>query len=548
MRIKTDLDTKMLARILDKQMHDALRHLVEKEFKPEVIVDIGAGSGFWSKGAGIFFKEAEIFMIDPLIENEEKLNLMCETDPRYHYILTAVGSEPGYRTMNVTPDHDGSSLLNYYAGEDTSWQRRVPVATLDQLLSEGRIKSPNLVKIDVQGFEMRVLQGGQKVFDTAEVFIIEINLFEFMPECPRAHEVIAFMADRGFFLFDVAGSLRRPLENDLAQLDLVLVSAKSPMVGSNKWMRYIRGPLVSVILCTYNPRMDILEWTLDSLEKQTLPKSEFELIIVDNNSIPALDEKKLRHGRSLSLHIIREPRQGLTFSRCAGIAEAKSNLLVFVDDDNHLDADYLENAVRITEKAPKIGLYGGISEGVFEKPVPGWKEKLLPYLGVRDYGPEPIISYEDCWGEWEPIGAGMVSRRDVADEFVQVIKTTPIAGALGRKGSALLSGEDSLFARVANRLGYSCSYQPSVKLSHFMKESRLKYHHLSRTLEGHGRSFVILQTVTGKTTEALGFFRVCYILSRRLFGRVRRLGLRAGVIQWFWDYGFVQESRRKKER
>ena len=49
-------------------------------------------------------------------------------------------------------------------------------------------------------------------------------------------EVITFMADRGVFLFDVAGSLRRPLENDLAQLELVFVSASSPMVSSNRWM------------------------------------------------------------------------------------------------------------------------------------------------------------------------------------------------------------------------------------------------------------------------------------------------------------------------
>ena len=305
---------------------------------------------------------------------------------------------------------------------------------------------------------------------------------------------------------------------------------------------------VSVILCTYNPRIDLLEWALDSIGQQTLSKAHFELIIVDNNSAPPISEEAVKENRSIRLRLIREPRLGLSFARCAGITAAEADLLVFVDDDNYLDPDYLENTLRIAREEPKIGLYGGIAKGVLERSIPEWKEKLLPYLGVRDYGPRAITSKNEYWGKWEPIGAGMVARRDVAEGFVQVIKTTPIAGALGRKGSALLSGEDSLFARVANRLGYSCSYQPSLKLSHFMKESRLKYHHLSRTLEGHGRSFVILQTVTGKTTEALGFFRVCYILSRRLFGRVRRLGLRAGVIQWFWDYGFVQESRRKKER
>ena len=45
---------------------------------------------------------------------------------------------------------------------------------------------------------------------------------------------------------------------------------------------------VSVILCTYNPRIDLLEWAVDSIGQQTLSKAHFELIIVDNNSDSSL--------------------------------------------------------------------------------------------------------------------------------------------------------------------------------------------------------------------------------------------------------------------
>jgi FkbM family methyltransferase len=220
----------------ESEMDRALQHLVEKQFMPKVILDIGAAKGCWSLRAGTLFREAEFFMIDPLIESEESLRSMCKADPRYKYILIAVGDEAGHQRMNITPDCDGSTLLDYYSRAQSSRQRLVPVATVDQLLSEGRIKPPDLVKIDVQGYEIRVLQGGLKLFDTAEVFIIETNLFKFMPECPRAHEIIPAMSQKDFFLFDLAGSLRRPFENDLAQLDMVFVSAKSPMVSSNRWI------------------------------------------------------------------------------------------------------------------------------------------------------------------------------------------------------------------------------------------------------------------------------------------------------------------------
>jgi len=305
-------------------------------------------------------------------------------------------------------------------------------------------------------------------------------------------------------------------------------------------------PLVSVILCTYNPRMDLLEWALESLEQQTLDKSQFEVIVVDNNSSPPLNKNSIKNAEKLPLRIIREPRQGLTFSRCAGIAEASANLLVFIDDDNHLDPDYLENAIKIAAKERHVGLYGGISKAVLESPIHPWKNKMLSYLGVRDYGMEPITSFEEAWGEWEPIGAGMVSRRDVAKSFVQTIKTTPMAGELGRKGKTLLSAEDSLFARMASRLGYACSYQPTLRLSHFMKNSRLKPLNLCRTLQGHGRSFVLLEKTLGKPIAMPSFFGIWRILLGRFILRIYRQGLRAGAVEWFWDLGFVRESLNKK--
>src|SRR5688572_5547939 len=90
---------------------------------------------------------------------------------------------------------------------------------------------------------------------------------------------------------------------------------------------------LSIILCTYNPRRDILAKALDAVDKQTLPKSRWEFIVIDNNSSPALTEEELSKGRTLPLRLIREPRQGNVFARQTGLAAAKAELLLFVDDD-----------------------------------------------------------------------------------------------------------------------------------------------------------------------------------------------------------------------
>jgi glycosyltransferase involved in cell wall biosynthesis len=300
-----------------------------------------------------------------------------------------------------------------------------------------------------------------------------------------------------------------------------------------------------VILCTYNPNLDLLRWGLGSLMEQDLPKSQFEVIIVDNNSNPPLCEEVLQEYGPLNLRLIRESKQGLSFARCAGIAHAKGDLLIFMDDDNHLDPDFLENALQIAGMEDNIGLFGGEARAVLEEEISTWKRNFLPFLGVRNYGAESITSRNEHWGKWEPIGAGMVSRRDVAESFMHCVEHTAIAGELGRSGRSLMSGEDSLFARLANRLGYACSYQPALKLSHFMKASRFRIAYLSRILEGHGRSFVILESIAGKQMKYYGFCSSCYMLLRRFLFRCKDKGLRAGFIHWFWDYGFVMESRRK---
>ena len=220
---------------VNDEMDAALGHLVSKKFSPAVVLDIGAGKGYWSRRAGKFFRHAEFFMLDPLEENEESLRSWCENDPRCHYLLLAAGEEAKDQYVNMTPDCDGSSLLEYYGGSRSPSRRLVRVETVDALLSSKQIKPPELVKIDVQGYEMKVLRGGLRMFDTAEVFIVETSLFKFMPECPRVHEIVSFMAEKSFFLFDLAGFLRRPYENDLAQIDLVFVSSKSALVQSNQW-------------------------------------------------------------------------------------------------------------------------------------------------------------------------------------------------------------------------------------------------------------------------------------------------------------------------
>jgi glycosyltransferase involved in cell wall biosynthesis len=285
-----------------------------------------------------------------------------------------------------------------------------------------------------------------------------------------------------------------------------------------------------------------LRWALSSLAAQTLSRSCFECIVVDNNSSPPLTPERLGAPPGLEVRLVSESRQGISFARRCGITAARADLLVFVDDDNHLDPSYLETALSIAAQQPDLGAFGGIARPVLEVPVPQWKENLLPYLGVRDYGATPITSRETRWGEWEPIGAGMVVRRPVAEKFIEWV-SGGAAGRLGRSGGRLMSGDDALIAQCAYRLGFACSYQPALALSHYMNRGRLRARTLAGTILGHGRSYVVLQRLLGNPVPRPGAAESLRELLRRYPHRVKRKGLRTGSIEWCWDLGYFRQAR-----
>jgi glycosyltransferase involved in cell wall biosynthesis len=293
---------------------------------------------------------------------------------------------------------------------------------------------------------------------------------------------------------------------------------------------------LSVILCVFNPLPDVLEKVFDALNRQTLARDRWELIVIDNNSNPPLDLSPFNHCVS---QLIRESQPGVPRARSRGIVAASADLLLMLDDDNVLDPDYLQTAVDIAAANPTLGAFGGISRPLLQtgEPKP-WQQKMYPFIAVRDLGPAPIISSEDQRGDWEPIGAGMVVRKIVAKKFSEYVQQNPIAASIDRRGKTLLSGYDSLLARCSYPLGFFNSYQPRLKLTHIIKPQRMKISYMIRLLLGHGRSFVMLNTILGQPSPPLAFRD----LIKRFFYRKEKDGL-AGTIFWAWDIGYFLECR-----
>ena len=245
---------------------------------------------------------------------------------------------------------------------------------------------------------------------------------------------------------------------------------------------------VSVILPTHNPNPLRLERTLTGLAAQTLPVTDWELIVIDNASTSPIKIPPSL-ASTLPLRVVREQILGLTAARCRGFAEAIGDICVLVDDDNVLVPGYLEAARDYLSAHPQVALAGGPVYPEFESTPPRWAEEFYPLLALRDLGEEPIIKgltrapegthyqYPLC----APIGAGMVIRTAVARAWSDVSDRSTLTD---RKGTSLTSGGDNDIVLQALQAGHLCGYFPELSLKHLIPTSRLIPSYLVRLNRG----------------------------------------------------------------
>ena len=243
---------------------------------------------------------------------------------------------------------------------------------------------------------------------------------------------------------------------------------------------------ISAILCTHNPDLPRLKRALSALEGQTLSKDRWEFICVDNASSQEL-AGRVDLGWHSAGRIVREETVGLTHARLKGIAEARGDVLVFVDDDSLLDADYLARALEIFREHPFMGAVGGYGRAEYETTPPEWLTKSLRQYHL-DIPPPPsghklmYARVQRHWGPWFPVGAGMAIRREIALRYVESIRGDPVALGFGRSGNALSGGEELDMAICAMDQGYAIGRSGDLRFTHIVPGFRLELNYMLRLL------------------------------------------------------------------
>jgi len=149
-------------------------------------------------------------------------------------------------------------------------------------------------------------------------------------------------------------------------------------------------PIISVIIPTHN-RSHSLVQTLDTILKQTLDKSKYEIIVVDNNSDDdTKDTIERLEKKNKNIKYFFEPEQGLHYARHKGAKEAKAEILLFTDDDALCDKNWLKEILNQFADNT-IDAVGGRIQIKWDKSPPEWVISHEEALGKLDYGPKEKI-------------------------------------------------------------------------------------------------------------------------------------------------------------
>lgn len=244
----------------------------------------------------------------------------------------------------------------------------------------------------------------------------------------------------------------------------------------------ILSPSLSVIVCTHNPREQYLKRVLSALEAQTLPVSEWELIVVDNASSSPLADRFDISWHPAGRHV-REDELGLSSARIRGIKEAAGDLLVFVDDDNVLNPDYFSVILSNTADST-IGAIGGAGIPVFDEncePPPffyNFATKLAcgAQLGTPANVTESVVDLTSipraCL-----FGAGLAIRRS---DSLDIISLPDFPTLTGRKGATLSSGEDYEICHLIALRGKRLIYCDQLRFKHLIPADRVHPNYLRR--------------------------------------------------------------------
>lgn len=246
----------------------------------------------------------------------------------------------------------------------------------------------------------------------------------------------------------------------------------------------------SIVSCFHNsvPRLERYFTSVSQLDVAGLG---VEFILVDNASQDDT-ATRLRAGAGVlpgPVTLLSEATPGLMYARCAAVAAAKGEFVLFLDDDNEPQRNYVRELERLIKRYPDAAMITGNSVLPSGHPARGGTPRgLLDMLALREGHGEFAYTHDRLFPPCAPLGAGLFGRRrdlvEACDHWRRGDR-----GITGRKGTAVSSGEDVLLAHYLTRGGRPVVFSDRLVMVHNVDPGRFNTTYFARLAFENGREY-----------------------------------------------------------
>ena len=219
---------------------DVLLSMRERGFTPNVVVDGGANRGQFFALARPVFPEAVFHLIEPQPVCIPDLDALAAADRGDVFVHCTALTERGVeRVRMVGGGEDGGGVGNWVAkpSDDAPGEIHADATTLDELL-DGRVGREDhaLLKLDLETHELPALKGASSLLQKVEAVLTEISFYDSNDwVAPRFAEIVAFLRERRFLLYEFASLSGRVRDGRLRMGDAVFVREDSVLSRDTEW-------------------------------------------------------------------------------------------------------------------------------------------------------------------------------------------------------------------------------------------------------------------------------------------------------------------------
>lgn len=214
-----------------------LAHAKSIGFAPTQIIDAGAFMGTWTTDVGKVFPQASFLVIEPNPHIQSQLSEnLADCKDRVQIIPKAVADEVSTMPFHIwgDPNEATSASLQAHIRGEAEHTVDVAVDTIDRLMAEHQW-SPQLIKLDLQGAELKALRGCTDALKTAEMFVVEFGCLQAYIDRTTPRQLMEIFYDNDYCLYDIVDCHYRPYDGALTGGDFFFVKNSSALKSHANW-------------------------------------------------------------------------------------------------------------------------------------------------------------------------------------------------------------------------------------------------------------------------------------------------------------------------